>query len=235
MKRFVWFFLLLIVVPFNLSPAQEKGDICVTPLVGYGYNYSYGSTVNLAAMIDWYAAGNFSITGGLQANTGSIYSALVKGKVEFCLSKGILFIENRYLYNTFYNDNTQEFVSGLSLGYNNRHWKFQLGYSNRFFTQITRVNGDIRSYIVEPVNILYNIEGHLFDSNHPWNIGARLSNIDYFTIERFSSPMVMLLSHCKLTSSTSLFLDTGLRPAGNYNLSSNFWGCFIRIGTHIIW
>ena len=143
---------------------------------------------------------------------------------DFC------YIENRYLYRIFTDYHLQEFNAMLTLGYRNAHWNFQLGLCNRYIAEIPlRKNGG-EGVIFEPMNVVFKVEGNLFDQNHPWNIGAGVSNYREFIIERFTLFYYNIHGYYDLTTQWRLVGEVGLHPAGVLNLSSQFNGFFINLG-----
>ena len=140
------------------------------------------------------------------------------------------YIENRYLYRRFTSYGLQEFNAMLTLGYRNLHWNFQLGLCNRYIAEVPlRKNGG-ESVIFEPMNVVFNIEGNLFDQDHPWNIGGGISNYREFIIERVTLFYYTIHGYYDITDEWRLIGEAGLHPAGVLNLSSQYNGYFINIG-----
>lgn len=140
------------------------------------------------------------------------------------------YLENRYLYRYFGSYNLQEFNGMLSFGYRNTHWKFRLGLCNRYIAEIPlRIHGG-EGVIFEPMNIVFAIEGNLFTDDHPWNIGAGVSNYREFIIERFTLFYYNIHGYYNLDNHWRLTGEAGLHPAGVLNLSAQYNGFYINLG-----
>lgn len=140
------------------------------------------------------------------------------------------YIENRYLYRRFTSYGLQEFNAVLTLGYRNIHWNFQLGLCNRYIAEVPlRKNGG-EGVIFEPMNIVFNIEGNLFGQDHPWNVGAGISNYREFIIERVTLFYYNIHGYYNINSKWRLMGEAGLHPAGVLNLSSQYNGFYINFG-----
>lgn len=140
------------------------------------------------------------------------------------------YIENRYLYRRFTSYGLQEFNAVLTLGYRNIHWNFQLGLCNRYIAEVPlRKNGG-EGVIFEPMNVVFNIEGNLFDQNHPWNIGGGISNYREFIIERVTLFYYTIHGYYDIDEQWRVTGEAGLHPAGVLNLSSQYNGFFVNIG-----
>lgn len=140
------------------------------------------------------------------------------------------YIENRYLYRRFTSYGLQEFNGMLTLGYRNLHWNFQLGLCNRYIAEVPlRKNGG-EGVIFEPMNVVFNIEGNLFDQDHPWNIGGGISNYREFIIERVTLFYYTLHGYYDINDQWRLLGEAGLHPSGVLNLSAQYNGFFFNLG-----
>ena len=197
----------------------------------YDYNRTNGSRGNFAIASDFQLAKNFHFDLGFQLGTQNRYALNLAYQMDLWnAQKGTLYLENRYLYRLFPSYKLQEFNALLDLGWKNRHWNFQLGLCNRYIAEIPlRVNGG-ESIVFEPMNVVFNIEGNLFDQNHSWNIGCGISNYREFIIERVTLFYYTMHGYYDLNDQWRLTGEAGLHPAGVLNLSSQYNGFFFNIG-----
>ena len=144
--------------------------------------------------------------------------------------KGLFYLENRYLYRRFKAYGIQEFNGMLSLGYRNIHWDFKLGLCNRYMAAIPlRLDGGMGT-VFEPMNVVFDIQYHLFGEEHPWNIGAGISNQREFIIERVTLFYYTLNGYYDIDKHWRMLGEAGLHPAGVLNLSSQYNGFFVNVG-----
>ena len=200
----------------------------------YDYTRTSGSSASLALKGDYRLAKNFNIGLGFQATTLSRYSINLQYQVNLFQTKsGTLYLENRYLYRLFPNYDLQEFNGVLDLGWRNRHFNFQLGLTNRYTAPIPlRQNGGMDA-VLEPMNVTFCVEGNLFDQEHPWNLGARVSNYRDFVIERFTLFFYSVNGYYDFGNGLRINAEVGVHPSGVLNLSSQYNGWFGNIG--LIW
>lgn len=199
----------------------------------YDYTRTSGSTAALAVLGDYQLADNFNIGLGYQTNF-SRHAINLRWQTKLLQAKsGTLYLENRYLYRLFPNYDLQEFNAMLDLGWRNRHFNFQLGLTNRFTAPIPlRRNGGME-VIFEPMDVAFCIEGNLFDQDHPWNVGARISNNRDFAIERFTLFFYSVNGYYDFGNGLRLTSEFGLHPSGILNLSAQYNGWFGHVG--LIW
>ena len=200
----------------------------------YDYARTSGGSASLALKGNCQLADNFNIGLGIQATTFGRYSLNLQYQVALLKAKsGTLYLENRYLYRLFPNYNLQEFNALLDLGWRNRHFNFQLGLANRYTAPIPlRKNGGMDTTF-EPMNVTFCVEGNVFDQEHPWNVGARISNYRDFVIERFTLFFYSVNGYYDLGNGLRLAAEAGLHPSGVLNLSAQYNGWFGNVG--LIW
>ena len=224
MKRL--FLTLLMVLSVFVAKAQD-----IRAYAEYDYNRTEKSRANFAIASGFQLADNMHLDLGLQVGTQNRYAFNVAYQLDLLKAKtGTLFLENRYLYRLFPSYDLQEFNALLDFGWRNRHWKFQFGLCNRYIAEIPlRLNGG-ESVIFEPMNVVFNIEGNIFDQDHPWNIGFGISNYREFIIERVTLFYYTMHGYYDINEQWRLNAEAGLHPAGVLNLSSQYNGFFFNIG-----
>ena len=158
------------------------------------------------------------------------YQITLNNPYENRIRGNVFYIENRYLYRYFKAYGLQEFNAMLSLGYRNAHWNFKLGLCNRYIAEVPlRLDGGMGT-IFEPMNVVFDVQYHLFDEYHRWNVGAGISNQREFIIERVTLFYYTLNGYYNINDKWRVLAETGLHPAGVLNLSSQYNGYFINLG-----
>ena len=200
----------------------------------YDYTRTSGSSASLALKVNYQLADNFNIGLGYQGTTLNRHSINLQFQVDLLKAKsGTLYLENRYLYRLFPNYDLQEFNGVFDLGWRNRHFNFQLGLTNRYTAPIPlRQNGGM-DVVFEPMNVTFCVEANLFDQQHPWNLGARISNYRDFVIERFTLFFYSVNGYYDFGNGLRITAEAGVHPSGVLNLSAQYNGWFGNIG--LIW
>jgi hypothetical protein len=223
MKRlFITAFLFLVAFSANAQ---------IRSYVEYDYNRTEHHVGNFVVASDFQLANNIHLDLGFQASTLNRYALNLAYQMDLLQAeKGTFYLENRYLYRLYPSYKLQEFNALLDLGWKNIHWNFQFGLCNRYIAEIPlRKNGG-EGTVFEPMNVVFNIEGNLFTQDHPWNIGAGISNYREFIIERVTLFFYTIHGYYDLNDQWRLIGEAGLHPAGVLNLSAQYNGYFIIFG-----
>lgn len=225
-------FLLFILFPINAF-AQHRQTNYVMPFAEYGYNYTWRHYGSAAAVADFKVAKNFAIEGGLMLSTANVYAADFRLNYEFPLKNCSFYLENRYLDRWFARNETQEYTLALSAGFQNFHWKFQFGLYGKFFGAMGNDSGG--GLLFEPWGIIYLGEGKVFRDDHCWNIGGRMSNVNYFMIERVTMPLFTLFGDADVGEKMRIFAEVTAHPSGVFNMQVQFYGIMTQVGIKYRW
>lgn len=87
--------------------------------------------------------------------------------------------------------------------------------------------------INEISNIMYSFGYNLKPTDETWNLCLTVTNIDHFTINQETNPVVILKGMFKLNPPVTLYIQACYKSAGVTNLVLNYFGYYFRTG--IIW
>ncbi|MBR1850305.1 MAG: hypothetical protein IJ789_02915 [Bacteroidales bacterium] len=210
-------------------PTAMAQDTCLWAARAYAiFDTHYGSRDygGLAAMAER-RFDNYTLGFGAEATSAARFALTLGGRAD--LGRGFC-LENRYIYRQFALLNRQEFAGALLLGYTNRHWDFRLGFANRYTAELVqRANGGMGT-VCEPMNLMFRIEGWLYEGSAQWNVGGRFSNMGDFFMERMTVWTYSLCGYYTLPSGTRLEGELGFHPVGSLNLTASYDGFYIHLG-----
>jgi hypothetical protein len=115
----------------------------------------------------------------------------------------------------------------MSIGTNFRSYNFRHRAENEY--EINTKNNKVH----EIYNLMYSFSYYLKPTDHNWNVGLSVTNIDYFIINQETNPVFNLNALYKLSSQICLNIQAWYKCAGLTNLELNHFGYFFRTG--IIW
>jgi hypothetical protein len=202
--------------------------------VKYGYNQTYEHYGSFAMLAKYKPLKYFEIGLGFQASTANVYALPISVNTIFNLPKGYLQLENRYIYRAFVRNKNNEHSGGIALASFHDYINVSLGIFGRLTSQMGESDiADQQHYLIEPLDFMYRIEGSFRKMDSKWNISLRLSNYDAFQLERWQSPMVMLIGKYDLNQNLKLWANFGIKPQGVFHIAANFYEIFTNIG--VVW
>ena len=121
-----------------------------------------------------------------------------------------------------------------------KHSRFEMKLGTNFRTYNLRQKA-IKSYkidndhtqIREIYNLMYSVGYNLKPTDETWNLGLAVTNIDYFSINQETNPVLNLKGIYKISSPVTLYIQASYKSAGITNLELNYFGFFFRTG--ILW
>ena len=202
----------------------------------YGYNSTLGNYVGLVVNGYMKPASNFILSLGVCAQTANVYSVIGSGLLVFPTGRehGI-YLLNNYLYRGFVSDNFQEFNAGLSIGFKMNYFNILIGNSIRLMSQLKWDGGYDMRYICEPFNMLYSVEGLLRKNSSYWNVGLKISNMRAFVMERMYQPTVSIGARYDLKPGIRFTGESGVEPAGVFNVSTVGYNYYLQLGLQLLW
>ncbi len=229
--------ILALLLGLSLSAlAQTKAPISIRSYAEYGYNYTWENYGGLAVIANIPINSYFSLEGGINTNTSNVHAINTRAIVHFPLAVGDLTLENRYLYRLFLRNNTNDLAAGIIVGYTRDYIKASLGLYGRIYGNIQwESHNESAANVMEPFNLIYNLEGQLFKQDHNWNIGLGVSNHDDFQIERMYKPIFTLKGNFVPAQHFNLLAELSCKPVGNFHGSANFYALYTRLGFIYTW
>ncbi|MGN0186221.1 MAG: hypothetical protein ACI392_00530 [Paludibacteraceae bacterium] len=215
--------------------APVKDPIVLKTYAEYGYNTTWGHFGHIAVGGYFPITTYFDLQAAIDLCTANSYALDGRATVRFPLRVGQLALENRLLYRAIICSATHEACAALSLGYRMDYFAVSIGAFSRFYSPMDNDHHTQNAgYMVEPFNLLWNIEGHVRRENDFWNIGLRISNFDDFQIERFNEPIFTLVGRYNPTEKIHLFAEVYCKPSGMLHGAANFYNAGARIGLNYI-
>lgn len=222
-------FILLTLLPCIAHAQEFDPDVWVDEALLMGYNRSYGlyGADDTVIGLDEY---NYQMLAGIRIH--SHHKAAHLGGTWFFHSGCHRFgVEAFCLAQWGSNYSVNDFCAGI-LG----RWSW-LGRvevrAGTFFRAFVPARGT--GSLWEPFNGAYSVSFWAREANKKFNIGASLSNLDYFTAERFFCPMVSLQVNWRVSDMCTIYLKLREHNSGIFDLTNNTFDHQIRIGTLVKW
>ena len=186
-----------------------------------------------------YRSGKFGLEAGLQTNLANgnnivLSGYWINGSREFKIENTVLEFNVFWLW-TASSEILKENNYGCLLSIYQKHFEIRTGTNFRTYSFRTKAIGQYKikeesTNIHENFNLMYSFCFNLKPSDHKWNAGVAVTNIDCFLINQETNPYINLHGSYKVSSPVCLFAEAWYKNAGSLNMSTNYFGFIIRGG-----
>ena len=223
MKKII--LLLLLALGLGAGKAQaQQGEI----LLGLrsGDNALLGSFSALSVEVDYSSEKHFSLRGGV------LYNSIERGVVElrpryFCnLNYGRLSAE--FLLHYTHQNRVNNYAVGGGVALDVRRVWMTLGYYCRVMT----LGADV---VREPFNIYYELGVRCLPRRERWDLNVILSNSRFFELERHYQPSLVVEGWWFPLTRLGVQVGATYKPAGMFNLSSDYYQLYANVGVCYRW
>ncbi|MBO7231418.1 MAG: hypothetical protein J6V20_08465 [Bacteroidaceae bacterium] len=221
--RHKYILLLLFSVFSSLLYAQDN---TVELSVKGGNNMALGNFVALSIDANTVPCKSFSLKGGLQYNFSSDFVAEVRPAYFYDLPKMRLSVEALVHYQPL--NNIHNVAAGGGFGLRTRYLWATLGYYHRSIT-----SG--KSRFCEPFNLYYEFGVNVLPSVEICDLMFSISNSRIFDLERHYQPSLIVDCMLYPIEKWGVVLGACYKPAGMFNLSSDYYQFYANIGVCYKW
>lgn len=220
---------------------QANGQIKVSTYLDAGKINTYESAITSTALLaDWQIGKVKFATGGQFELAGPSPNTFIgfyfQGGYGLAIKNFPFDIQGRFLLNP-YSELIHEWNIGLLANVEKPHFTLKLGTGFRkyYITADAQAEYEIddATSLYEKWNLLYEATWLLKPRANEWNVGASVTNLDYFLISQETNPMINIRGSWNISEPFTLYAEAWYKSAGTFNISANTFGYFFRTG--LIW
>ena len=222
MKRFYLLFLLLLTSSWALRAQSGEATLGVKG----GNSAIFGSYAALYINADYEVADCFAVRGGAQYSTIGRTSAAIAPQYFHDFNFGRL--SGEVIFNYSNQHSMHNYVIGGGISVDIRSLWATIGYYHRTITL-----GDNR--INEPFNFYYELGVRCLPKLEQWDLNVLLSNCRMFELERHYQPSFAIEGWWYPLEQLGVQLGVNYKPAGLFNISSDYYQIYANIGVCYRW
>lgn len=219
-----------------MEEPERQRSLMIDMNIGYEHLTTVPSNVYTDMTVEYTPAKWVTTYLGFKVNTDSRYALNARADFKYHLNTGYksyIGLKNQYLYNISAGSNLHDMVIMLAAAYSHPYVDVAIGANARLMTPIKMYNSVARTSIWEP-GLVYDIEARIFPLKHVWNIGAQITNMRMYEIERMYQPNFILKGNYRIMGEGSddlnLKLTAGFQPAGMMNVAVSYYSFFFNVG-----
>ena len=207
-------------------PFVETG--CVTSLELQGGNSAVWGRYGAVGMSAYYSLPQyFAVQGGVQYNITNCVVADVRPAFIYHIASGRLHIEALCHY-TMVQHSAQSLCFGAGVGFTGKYIWCNAGYYYRTL-------GISALTVAEPFNIYYELGVNCLPNVESWDLTVAVTNSNMYDLERHYQPSLQVDACWHTTPSLGLLCGVRYKPAGMFNLSSDYYQLSVNVGVVYRW
>lgn len=207
-------------------PFVETG--CVTSLELQGGNSAVWGWYGAVGMSAYYSLPQyFAVQGGVQYNMTNCVVADVRPAFIYHIASGRLHIEALCHY-TMVQHSAQSLCFGAGVGFTGKYIWCNAGYYYRTL-------GISALTVAEPFNIYYELGVNCLPNVDSWDLTVAVTNSNMYDLERHYQPSLQVDACWHTTPSLGLLCGVRYKPAGMFNLSSDYYQLSVNVGVVYRW
>ena len=219
------FLLLLLALGLGAGKAQAQQGEVLLGLRG-GDNTLLGAFGALSVEVDYSFERNFSLRGGLLYNT--IGRGVVELRPQYFHDLNFGRISAEVMLHYTHQNRVNNYAVGVGAMLDCRPIWVSLGYYYRAMTLGANTVG-------EPFNIYYELGVRCLPKRESWDLNVILSNSRFFELERHYQPSLSVEAWWYPLSQLGVQVGTTYKPAGMFNISSDYYQLFANVGVCYRW
>lgn len=207
-------------------PFVETG--CVTSLELQGGHSAVWGRYGAVGMSAYYSLPQyFAVQGGVQYNITNCVVADVRPAFIYHIASGRLHIEALCHY-TMVQHSAQSLCFGAGVGFTGKYIWCNAGYYYRTL-------GISALTVAEPFNIYYELGVNCLPNVESWDLTVAVTNSNMYDLERHYQPSLQVDACWHTTPSLGLLCGVRYKPAGMFNLSSDYYQLSVNVGVVYRW
>lgn len=224
MYKIRYILLILLFASFTFTMNGQDDELMLR--LRTGHNATFGGFAAFSVETVQSLDNNFQLSGGIQYNT--IGRTALEARPAFCIDRSWGKISAETLLAYRHLSSTNSFAAGAGAAVSGRWLAVKLGYYYHLYGQ----EGEC---IEEPFNIYYELRVNLLPMMESWGLQLAITNNEIFELERHYQPTFIAQCSYDLKNYLGLSMGIGLKPAGMFNLSTDYYQSFLNLGVCYRW
>lgn len=182
----------------------------------------YGANAALSLEADYGFANGLSVRGGVQY--GTIGRTALELRPSFSVPMSWITFHAQTLLHYTNLSSVHNAAAGVGVGLSNKYLFCDIGYYYRTYGGLN-----------EPFNIFYSLGVNFLPSVEDWDLHLIFTNCEIFELERLYQPSYIVRGNWAMCDNLGVVIDLNYKPAGMFNMSSNFYQLNIKAGLCYKW
>lgn len=167
---------------------------------------------------------NFELSSSIGASTANAYTIAAHIRPKFGLPVGELYCQSDIWYNAIARNLLHDLSSALGMGYRFDYLNLYIGCGMRILTPMYQDAHSLSKAIIEPYNVVYQIDVFVRPTVNRWNLYFSLTNISETQMYRTFEPQLLVNVLFRIDTHWTVYLGGQYQCAGLMNLTPTYYG-----------
>lgn len=218
------FSLCIITLPLCADSFYKDSTYHLSLTVDYAYNHAWSHYSNFIISGFIPINSNFELSTSIGASTPNVYVVDTRIRPKFSLPYGELYCQSDIWYSAIVRDHLHDLSSALGLGYRCDYVNVYIGCGIRILTPFHQESHSLSKAIIEPYNVVYQIDAFIRPIANRWNVYFTLTNISETQMQRTFDPQLLVNALYRINTHWTIQLGGQYQCAGLMNLTPTYYG-----------
>lgn len=226
-KGYRWivvFALCIMAIPLYADSFYKDSTYSVSLNVDYAYNHAWSHHANFVVSGFVPINSNFELSASVGAATPNVYTFDTRLRPKFRLPYGELYLQSDIWYQAIIRNQLHDLSGAGGLGYRFDYANIYIGCGIRLLTPIHQERHSLTKAIIEPYNVVYQIDIFTRPTTNKWNLYFTFTNISETQMYRTFDPKFVVNALYHFNSHWTMQIGGQYLFAGLTNSAPTYYG-----------
>lgn len=226
-KRYRWivvFAWCIMAIPLYADSFYKDSTYSVSLNVDYAYNHAWSHHSNFVVSGFFPINSNFELSTSIGAATPNVYTFGTRFRPKFRLPYGELYLQSDIWYQAIVRNQLHDLSGAGGLGYRFDYANIYIGCGIRMLAPIHQERHSLSKAIVEPYNVVYQIDIFTRPTTNKWNLYFTFTNISETQMQRMFNPQLVVNALYHFNTHWTMQIGGQYQFAGLTNYAPTYYG-----------
>lgn len=226
-KRYRWivvFALCVMAIPLYADSLYKDSTYSISLHVDYAYNHAWSHHSDFVVSGFFPINPNFELSTSIGASTPNVYTLDARFRPKFSLPYGELYLQSDIWYQAIVRNQLHDLSGAWGLGYRFDYANLYIGCGIRLLTPIQQELFSLSKAIIEPYNVVYQIDIFTRPTTNKWNLYFTFANISETQMYRTFDPQLAVNALYRFNTHWTMRIGGQYLLAGLTNSAPTYYG-----------
>lgn len=225
----VVFVVCIVAIPLYADSFYKDSTYSISFNVDYAYNHAWSHHSDFVVSGFFPINSNFELSTSVGASTPNAYTLDARLRPKFSLPYGELYVQSDIWYRAIVRDQLYDLSGALGLGYRFDYANLYIGCGIRLLSPIHQESHSLSKAIIEPYNVVYQIDIFTRPTTNKWNLYFTFTNISETQMLRTFDPQLLVNALYHFDTHWTMQIGGQCQFAGLSNNAPTYYGHRVKM------